>query len=340
MLTPSRRPCRPTTRVSPEATDLGMTASRRARTAQTSPTRQNAGGVATTRRRPRHQNGKAYLYIAPAFVFVAAFVLYPVGQAIWISFYQWDGVTVAHWVGLGNYVTALSSPALTQSYAHVGVLVFFYAVLPVAIAFVLAAILQRGSRLRGVGILQTLIFLPQVVAAVVIGVIWVSIYAPDGLINSGLRHIGLGVVARAWLGDFSTALPAVGLIGTWVEIGLCLVLFLAGIAQIPQELYEAARVDGAGFFRELMAVTLPALRGPLSVALTLTVVAALKTFDIVFVTTGGGPGTSTTVPAYQVYNLAFNQGQVGMATTIGIILTVLVLVITVLIRRIAPKDEG
>ncbi|HEY0246857.1 MAG TPA: sugar ABC transporter permease [Gryllotalpicola sp.] len=317
-----------------------MTATDGAATARTSPPPAHRDGAATSRRRPRRRDHRAYLYVAPAFLFVAAFVLYPVGQAIWISLYQWDGVTLAKWVGLGNYLTALSSPALTQSYLHVGVLVFFYAVLPVAVALVLAALLQRGARLRGVGVLQTLIFLPQVVAAVVIGVIWTSIYAPDGLINSALRLLGLGVVAHAWLGDFSTALPAVGLIGTWVEIGLCLVLFLAGIAQIPGELYEAARVDGAGFFRELVAVTLPALRGPLSVALTLTVVAALKTFDIVFVTTGGGPGTSTTVPAYQVYNLAFNQGQVGMATTIGIILTVLVLLVTLLIRRIAPRDDA
>jgi raffinose/stachyose/melibiose transport system permease protein len=296
-------------------------------------------GVAVTRRRPRRRDHRAYLYIAPAFVFVAAFVLYPVGQAIWISFFRWDGISLASWVGVGNYVAALTDPALSQSFSHVAVLVFFYAVLPVVIALVLAALLQRAARLRGVGILQTFIFLPQVIAAVVIGVIWVSIYAPDGLLNTTLRLLGLGVATRTWLGDFSTALPAVGLIGTWVEIGLCLVLFLTGISQIPRELFEAARMDGAGFWRELISVTLPALRAPLSVALTLTVVAALKTFDVVFVTTGGGPGTSTTVPAFQVYNLAFNQGQVGMATTIGIILTVLVLLITMLIRRIAPRDD-
>lgn len=315
-----------------------MTDQARAAQAHTSPG-PDGDGVAATRRRPRRRDHRAYLYIAPAFVFVAAFVLYPVGQAIWISFFRWDGISLATWVGIGNYVAAVTDPALTQSFAHVAVLVFFYAVLPIVIALVLAALLQRAARLRGAGILQTLIFLPQVIAAVVIGVIWVSIYAPDGLLNTVLRIFGLGVATRTWLGDFSTALPAVGLIGTWVEIGLCLVLFLTGISQIPRELFEAARMDGAGFWRELFSVTLPALRAPLSVALTLTVVAALKTFDVVFVTTGGGPGTSTTVPAFQVYNLAFNQGRVGMATTIGIILTVLVLLITMLIRRIAPKDD-
>ncbi|MCX7522978.1 sugar ABC transporter permease [Microbacterium sp. STN6] len=297
------------------------------------------GGAASARHRPRRTQARAYLYIAPAFAVVAAFVLYPLGQSVWISLFQWDGLSVATWTGLGNYAKALTDPTLLQSFWHSAILVFFFAVLPSVLALFLAAVLQRGARMRGIGIFQTLIFLPQVIAAVVIGVIWVSIYAPGGLVNTILRGLGLGALTHTWLGEFATALPAVGLIGTWMEIGLCLVLFLTGISQIPGELYDAARTDGAGAIREFFAVTLPGLRGPISIALTLTVIAALKTFDIVFVTTGGGPGTSTTVPAFQVYNLAFNQGQVGMATTIGIILTILVLILTVLIRRIAPKDD-
>lgn len=303
-------------------------------------TRLRSGGGGTTNvRRRSHLQLRAYLYILPAFIVVAAFVLYPLGQALWISLFRWDGLSVATWVGIGNYVTTVTNQQLLQSFLHSGILIFFFAILPAALALMLAAILQRGVRMRGVGIFQTLIFLPQVVAAVVIGVIWVSIYAPGGLINTILRGIGLGALAHTWLGDFATALPAVGFIGTWMEIGLCLVLFLTGISQIPAELYDAARTDGAGAVREFFAVTLPGLRGPISIALTLTIIAALKTFDIVFVTTGGGPGASTVVPAFQVYNLAFNQGQVGMATTVGIILTVLVLIVTILVRRIAPQDD-
>jgi raffinose/stachyose/melibiose transport system permease protein len=270
---------------------------------------------------------------------VAVFLLYPLLDAAWISLYQWDGLSASTWVGLDNYAAALSDPELLNSFVHAGVLVFFYAILPLALALVLSAILQRGSRLRGIGVFQTLIFLPQVVAAVVIGVIWVSIYAPDGTLNAVLRVLGLHPVGRAWLGDFDTALPAIGLIGTWLEIGLCLVLLVTGIGQIPRELYDAARTDGAGAIREFFAVTLPSLRGSISVALTLTTLSALKTFDLVYVTTHGGPGTATSVPAFQVYNLAFNTGQVGMGTTVGIILTVLILIVTVLLRRIEPAEE-
>lgn len=282
---------------------------------------------------------RAYLYIAPAFAVVAVFLLYPLGQAAWISLFSWDGLSPATWVGFGNYVAAVTDPKLLESFWHSAVLIFFFSILPVTLGLVLGSVLQRGARMRGVGVLQTLIFLPQVIAAVVIGVIWVSIYSPGGLLNAILRAVGLGSITTAWLGNFGTALPAVGVIGTWMELGLCLVLILTGISQIPVELYEAARIDGAGAVREFFSITLPSLRGSLSVALTLTSIAALKTFDIVFVTTGGGPGTSTTVPASQIYNLAFNQGQVGMATTIGIILTVLVLLLTMLIRLIAPKEE-
>ena len=297
------------------------------------------GDVAQVSRPRRRQDWSAYAYIAPGFAVVAVFLLYPLLDAAWISLYRWDGLSPSTFVGLRNYGHVFTDPAMLKSFGHSAVLVFFFAVVPLALALILAAILQRGARLRGVGVFQTLIFLPQVIAAVVIGVIWVSIYAPDGTLNTVLRLLGLHPVGRAWLGDFTFALPAVGLIGTWLEIGLCLVLLVTGISQIPQELYDAARTDGAGPIREFFAITLPSLRGPISVALTLATLAALKTFDLVYVTTHGGPGTATTVPAFQVYNLAFNLGQVGMGTTVGIILTGLILIVTVGLRQIAPPED-
>jgi raffinose/stachyose/melibiose transport system permease protein len=166
----------------------------------------------------------------------------------------------------------------------------------------------------------------------------VAIYSPDGLANQLLRLVGLGSVTRAWLGDFDTALPAVGIIGSWLGTGLCLVLFLSGVANIAPALFEAARMDGAGPLGEFLHITLPALRGQIAVALTLTVVAALKTFDLVYITTRGGPGTSTTLPAFEAYNRAFNTGQVGSAASVAILLTVLILVITVLIQKIQPDE--
>jgi raffinose/stachyose/melibiose transport system permease protein len=166
----------------------------------------------------------------------------------------------------------------------------------------------------------------------------VWIYGQNGPINEGLRAIGLGGLARSWLGDFNLALPAVGLIGTWVMFGLCMVLFLAGIQKIPQSLYEAARVDGAGRMREFFAVTLPALRGELAVALTLTTIMALRTFDLVYVATSGGPGSSTTVPSWLVYQNAFATGRVGLAAAVAVVLTVIIFAVAFLITRLVDRD--
>ena len=175
-------------------------------------------------------------------------------------------------------------------------LIFFYAVLPCFLGLVLASVIAH-RRVRGVTFFRAVLFLPQTIATVVVAIAWVWIYAPDGPLNEALDAVGLDSISRGWLGDFTWALPALGLVGTWVMFGLCLVLFLAGIQKIPLTLYEAARVDGAGRVREFFAVTLPGLRGELAVALTLTTIMALRTFDLIYVSTKGGPGTSTTVPS-------------------------------------------
>ncbi len=277
-----------------------------------------------------------YLYIAPALVVYAAFLLFPLLRAVQLSFYEWDGLTLGIWVGLRNYADILADPALRAAFGHAAVLVVFFAVIPTAVGLVLAAVVAR-ARVRGLTFFRTVIFLPQVVAMVVVAVTWRQIYAPDGPLNDVLRFIGLGELARGWLGDFDLALPAVGLVGTWVSIGLCFVLFLAGTGKIPRELYDAARVDGAGPIREFTSVTLPALRNELVVALTLTVIAALRTFDLVYVTTGGGPGNATTVPSYEVYRRAFELGEVGSAAAIGVTLTVVILLLNLVIARIGGQ---
>ena len=176
-------------------------------------------------------------------------------------------------------------------------------------------------------------------ATVVVAVAWRWIYANDGPINEILRAIGLGNLARTWLGDFNTALPAVGLIGTWAMYGLCMVLFIGGAQKIPTEQYEAARLDGAGPVQEFFAVTLPGLRGEISIALVLTVTNALRNFDIVWNTTSGGPGTSTLVPSYLIYRSAFMTREVGYAAAAAVILTLLILILTGSIQKFLKGDE-
>ena len=277
-----------------------------------------------------------YLYVLPAFLVFAVFVIAPMADGAWISLFQWDGVTAGHWVGLDNYRQAVSDPGVRQAFKHSVVLILFYSVLPITIGLVLTAALSH-ARVRGVVVVQTVIFLPQVLAAVVIGIAWKWLYDPLGPINQALGAVGLDSFERPWLGDFQTALPAIGVIGTWITTGLCVVLFMAGIQRIPLSRYEAARVDGAGPVREFFAVTLPGLRNELAVALSLTVITALRVFDIIYVTTKGGPGDETTVPSLVIYQRAFVTGQVGSAAAIGAIMGVIILALAVGITRIVEE---
>src|SRR5690606_1994566 len=172
-----------------------------------------------------------------------------------------------------------------------------------------------------------------------VAVAWRQIYAPDGLLNTALRAVGLDALTRTWLGDFTLTLPAVGLIGTWVCTGLVTVLLMAGMARIPQDLYEAATLDGAGPVRTFLAITVPSVRPEIVVSLVLTIIAALKTFDLVFVTTRGGPGSTTTVPSYEVYRRAFELGEVGSAAAVAVVLTALIFLLNLAVSRIGERER-
>jgi raffinose/stachyose/melibiose transport system permease protein len=301
---------------------------------------ERAGGAAELPRvrvrAPGEPRRVAYLYLAPALLFYLLFAFGPLVYTAWLSFFDWDGLTVGTWAGLDNYDKIFSDPGIRASFVHSLVLIFFYAVLPVVLGLILASLIAH-TRVRGVTFFRAVLFMPQTIATVVVALAWVWIYAPSGPLNEALRTVGLGSLARGWLGDFNLALPALGLVGTWVMFGLCLVMFLAGIQKVPISLYEAARVDGAGRVREFFAVTLPGVRAELAVALTLTTIFALRTFDLIYVSTNGGPGTSTTVPSVLVYQNAFATGRVGLAAAVAVVLTVLIFAVAFLIYRIVDR---
>jgi raffinose/stachyose/melibiose transport system permease protein len=294
------------------------------------------------RRRTRGAPGRprliAYLYIAPAILFFATFVVFPVVSTVNASFYQWNGITQATWVGLDNYVDIINDEKLLGSFRNSLVFVFFFSLLPVGLGLMIAAIMGRHP-LKGLPVFRVILFVPQVVALIVSALAWRWMYATEGAVNQILSAIGLGGITRAWLGDFTWALPAVGFIGTWIMVGLTMILFLSGIQKIDPALYEAARMDGAGPIQEFFAVTLPGLRGEVAVALSVTMIAALKTFDVVFATTGGGPGTSTLVPAIAVFRLAFRESQVGAASAVAVVLAIIVGIVVFLINRFVRKPE-
>jgi raffinose/stachyose/melibiose transport system permease protein len=281
-----------------------------------------------------------WLFVLPALSMYALFVLQPLARTIKYSLYRWDGVGPATWVGLRNYRTVLDDPDLLGSIFNSFRLVAFFSFIPVLLGLVAASVIHRVAQGRMGTAARTVLFLPQVIPLVAAGIIWGWLLSLSGLVNQTLEVIGLDGVTRAWLGDFDWALPAVGMIGVWVLLGFCTVLLLTGMSKIDTSLYEAARIDGAGWFAELRAVTLPGLRYEIGVCLTVTVIAALAAFDIVYVSTGGGPGNATAVPGIQIYILAFLERQVGLASALAVIVMLLVVVIVIPMQRLTRHGSS
>lgn len=289
----------------------------------------------SARRRARLRHAvTGWLFVAPAVLMYAAFVLRPLLSTVWYSFYNWDGISVGTWVGLDNYRFVLTDPQLLSSIGHAFFLIIFFTVLPVIGGLLVAALLQE-IKMRGLGTAtRTLLFLPQIIPGAAAAVAWVWMYSTNGTVNQVLSAVGLESLTRAWLGDFDWALVAVGIIGSWLGLGFCTILLIAGIGKIDHEIYEAARLDGANFFTTFRYVTVPGLRAEIGVCVTVTIIAALASFDIVFMSTQGGPGYATTVPGVQIYQLGFTESRVGLASALAVVLTALILVVVLPIQRI------
>jgi raffinose/stachyose/melibiose transport system permease protein len=283
-----------------------------------------------------------YLLIAPSVLLLGAFLVYPLVKAAIYSFENWDGIGTPTPAGLSNYAGLWTQPIERGALANVGILIVFYAVLPTFLGLVAASLLGRIPR-RGAAFYRAVLFLPQVLVTVVVAIVWTWILAPSGTgtLNSFLHALHLGPASGTpWLGDFSTALVSVGLIAVWLDFGLCFVLFLSGVQRISPSLYDAARVDGAGLIREFLTITVPMLRREIGIALTITTVQALQNFTLIYAATDGGPGNSTNVPGLLVYRDAFQFGQIGTASALGIALSILVFICTFVIRAVLEPRDG
>jgi len=279
-----------------------------------------------------------WLFVAPALLMYAFFVLLPLVLTIVYSFYRWNGVGPMTWVGLKNYVTVFEVPDLLGTIVNAFWLVIWFSFIPVTLGLVVASVIHRVATGRLGEVSRTVLFLPQVIPLVAAGIIWGWLLALPGLVNQILKAVGLGEITRAWLGDFDWALPAVGMIGVWVLLGFCTVLLSTGMAKVDSSLYESARIDGANWFQEFLGITIPLVRHEIGVCLTVTVIAALAAFDIVYVSTAGGPGNSTAVPGIQIYILAFTQRAVGLASALAVLLMLLVIVVIIPIQRLSRES--
>ena len=292
------------------------------------------------RARRLRRGALALILVAPAGLAYLIFVIRPIAMTVQYSFYKWDGVTASTWVGLSNYLAIFHTPELSGSIVNAFELIIFFSLFPVALGLFTANAIRGFATSRLAVVARTVLFLPQIIPLVAAGIMWSWQLSTNGLVNQVLQLVGLGGITRAWLGDFDTALPAVGVIGAWVLFGLCMLLLLAGMTKIDPALYEAARVDGAGPLREFFSITLPSLRQEITVCLTVTVIAALASFDIVYIATQGGPGNRTLVPGLEIYYLAFFQREVGMASALAVVLMVLVLAVVIPLQLINREGKS
>jgi len=291
--------------------------------------------LSSVRLRARRSGLGGWIYVLPALAIYVWLVLGSLGTALQYSLYHWDGVGASEWAGFDNYLEVFRNDELLAAILHSFVLIGFYCVIPVSCGLVMAAVIH-GGRQRSLGTwARTILFVPQLIPLVASGIAWKWMFATTGPVNQFLKAVGLASITRAWLADYDLALPAVGLIGVWVLLGFCTVLLLTGMTRIDPTLYEAARIDGAGPLREFFAVTLPGLRNQIAVCVTVTIILSMASFDIVFVATGGGPGTQTMVPGVQIYRRAFTYHEVGLASAYGIVLMALVLLLILPIQRLS-----
>ena len=281
-----------------------------------------------------------YTLITPTLIIFVVFVIIPFALTILLSFFKWNGLLPPEYIGLENFVYLINKPRIYKSFLNSSVFILFYSFLPIIVSLLLAGVIFRFIGPAS-SIFRTILFLPQVTPSVVIGFAWIWMYSINGPINALLTLLGLSNLKRPWLGDFDTALISIGFIGTWMTIGFTLILFLAGISKINNEIFEAASIDGANIFQKFRYITIPGIRQEILVALIITLITALRSFDTVFITTRGGPGNQTIVPGLFIYKLAFQEGKIGQASAIATILSILIFIITYLVSKVyKPETNG
>ncbi|MFK0154697.1 carbohydrate ABC transporter permease [Streptomyces sp. NPDC090493] len=260
-----------------------------------------------------------YGFVLPAVLLIAVFTLIPFIQGIVLSFQQWDGVSLeTPFVGLDNYRRVFDDTIFWGSMENAlifGVVGFFVGN---GVSLVMAVAVH--SLRRGTGFFRTVFYVPGIFSVVVVGMMFSWLLSPRiGVLNRFLEAIGLGELQHNWLSDPSTALPAVAAVFIWYHWGFGFILFMAGLQDIPKELYEAARLDGAGAWARFRYVTWPALAPVTTVVSILTLLAALQVFGTVQVLTNGGPGDHTQIPTLRIYQEAFQYNEYGPAAAMSVI---------------------
>lgn len=270
----------------------------------------------------------AYSFIAPNFIGFAIFTFGPIIFALFLSFFEWDGSNPMEYIGLDNFIRMWKDTRVRT--AFINTILYALGSVPLTLVCSLGLAVVLNQKIKGRNFFRTISFFPYVASLVAVAAVWNMIFSPtNGPINEILRALGVADPPR-WAADKDWAMITVIFFSVWKQMGYYMVIFLAGLQGISEELYEAAELDGANTWQKFRNVTIPQLQPITFFVLMMLTINSFKVYDIIYMITQGGPGTSTLVLVYEIYNTAFRNWDLGYSSAISILLFLLVLVVTVL----------
>lgn len=279
------------------------------------------------------------LFVAPALALLALFVVWPVVSAARMSFYRWRGFgPMVDFVGLDNYLSVLTDDVFTDAVMHNFLIVFGSILLQLPLGLAIALLLNR--RIRARGLLRMIIFVPYVLAEVIAGVVWFQLLQPGfGLIETLVSAVGLPTPEQGFLGTPDLALPTVFVVLTWKYLGLGILLFLAGLQGVPDELHEAAQLDGASWWQAQRSISVPLLAPTIRTWAFLSMIGSLQLFDMVWILTGGGPANATTTMATYLVSQGTQRGNYGIAGAASVVLFAIGVVMAVAYQLLVLRRD-
>lgn len=282
------------------------------------------------------QSRAAYLMIAPTILLFVVFMVIPIIMSIYLSFTSYDIINEMQWVGLANFRRLFQDNILWQAFRNVGVLTILYVPLMIILSLLLAILVTRDY--KGVTLFRIAYYMPTVTSAVAASIVWMWLLnAEYGLVNQLLRSVGIS--GPAWLSQPWPAMTAIILVALWLGVGSNMIIYMAGIKGIPEQLYEAAEMDGATSFRKLLHITIPMLRPTTLLISTMTIIGALQIFDQAYVLTRGGPANSTKTIVYHIYTTGFDQLQMGYASAQALVLAFTIMIFTIINFKINQEKK-
>jgi len=280
-----------------------------------------------------------YLFVLPAMAVYLFFYIFPMFQGLYYSMTDWNGFgTVMHFVGLKNYWHVLSDPHVLTSIGNTFIYTVVVTILSNVIGLALALMVEKRTRENN--IFRTIFFTPAVLSPVVISFVWKYMYAPNsGVINTFLSAVGLGSLGQDWLGNPGLALSSVMFVPLWQWGGNVMIVYLAGLINIPMQYHEAARIDGVNYVQHFRHVTLPLLMPALTFNFVISTIGSFKTFAFIFIMTNGGPGWSTEVLTLTVYNYTIYSPQFAYGSAVAALLTIFVVLFSLVELKILTRGE-